>query len=87
MSSIDRTYSGIGKKEPFLLLWFIAHSVSMMGWIGVALGVLGLFLVSDPLGHSDVSGAFKIIFASLGFGLGGGAVRVLIAIERNTRKS
>jgi hypothetical protein len=79
---------GADTREEFSGLALVASIISILGWVGVAIGVLLLGVVLSGLGSTDheFSSVIEEVVWSLGFVLGGGCTRVLIAIERNTRK-
>ncbi len=83
-----RSYDGAETREEFSSLALVASAVSILGGIGAVLGVLLLGAALSGVGSLDhaVFNVIEEIFWSLGFMLGGGCTRVLIAIERNTRK-
>lgn len=82
------SHDGADTREEFSALALIASVVSILGGIGAVLGVLLLGAALSGVGSLDhaVSNVIEEIFWSLGFMLGGGCTRVLIAIERNTHK-
>ena len=75
--------------QPFGPLGVVATVVSVVGWIALALGVLVILvsLVSSNtmIGFSGVTSGFAVVFSGLFLILGGGAVKVLIAIEDHLR--
>jgi hypothetical protein len=81
----DRFPGFVDRKEPFQTLWLLAKVVSALGWAGVAISCLMLFVVVSEKG--DFSRPIEWFVDSLLLILGGGIVRILVAIERNTRTS
>lgn len=80
---LDRFPGFIDKKEPFQTLWLLAKAVSVLGWAGVAISCLMLVVVTSEKG--DFSHFIEWFVDSLLLILGSGIVRILVAIERNTR--